>query len=164
VASSVAAGGNPASERSGTPRRDLLVDPAPCHHSTAEVRNPPRDATLIHVKDRLARGSQNQPPPARPFGALSLDRPPSPLASGTAAPTGVSPSPQDAYPPAQVALLVEQVGVKKATLPAVPTVALGLLAGAFIASGAMFSTLVMTDNPLGLGPGRLLGGLASPSG
>jgi formate transporter len=72
----------------------------------------------------------------------------------------VSPSPQDAYPPAQVALLVEQVGVKKATLPALPTVALGLLAGAFIAFGAMFSTLVMTDNPLGLGPGRLLGGLA----
>jgi formate/nitrite transporter len=72
----------------------------------------------------------------------------------------VSPSPQDAYPPAQVAVLVEQVGVKKATLPAVPTLALGLLAGAFIAFGAMFSTLVMTDSPLGLGPGRLLGGLA----
>ena len=89
-----------------------------------------------------------------------MDRPTSPLASGTAAPAAVSPSPQDAYPPAQVALLVEQVGVKKATLPAVPTLALGLLAGAFIAFGAMFSTLVMTDNPLGLGPGRLLGGLA----
>ena len=89
-----------------------------------------------------------------------MDRPPSPLASGTAAPSAVSPSPQDAYPPAQVALLVEQVGVKKATLPAVPTLALGLLAGAFIAFGAMFSTLAMTDNPLGLGPGRLLGGLA----
>jgi hypothetical protein len=72
----------------------------------------------------------------------------------------VSPSPQDAYPPAQVAHLVEQVGVKKATLPAVPTLALGLLAGAFIAFGAMFSTLVLTDNPLGFGPGRLLGGLA----
>jgi formate/nitrite transporter len=89
-----------------------------------------------------------------------VDRPTSPLASGTAAPAAVSPSPQDAYPPAQVALLVEQVGVKKATLPAVPTLALGLLAGAFIAFGAMFSTLVMTDNPLGFGPGRLLGGLA----
>jgi formate transporter len=89
-----------------------------------------------------------------------VDRPSSPLASGTTAPTAVSPSPQDAYPPAQVALLVEQVGAKKATLPAVPTLALGLLAGAFIAFGAMFFTLVMTDNPLGLGPGRLLGGLA----
>jgi formate transporter len=73
---------------------------------------------------------------------------------------GVSPSPQDAYPPAQIALLVQQVGVKKATLPAVPTLALGLLAGAFIAFGAMFFTLVMTDNSMGLGPGRLLGGLA----
>jgi formate/nitrite transporter len=77
-----------------------------------------------------------------------------------AAPPAVSPSPQDAYPPAQIALLVEQVGVKKAILPAVPTLALGLLAGAFIAFGAMFFTLVMTDNPMGLGPGRLLGGLA----
>jgi formate/nitrite transporter len=83
-----------------------------------------------------------------------------PLANESATPTAVSPSPQDAYPPAQVALLVEQVGVRKATLPVVPTLALGLLAGAFIAFGAMFSTLVMTDNPLGLGPGRLLGGLA----
>jgi formate/nitrite transporter len=59
-----------------------------------------------------------------------------------------------------VALLVEQVGVKKATMPLVETLALGLLAGAFIAFGAMFYTLVVTDNPLGFGPGRLLGGLA----
>ena len=77
-----------------------------------------------------------------------------------AEPLQVSSSPQDAYPPAQIALLVEQVGVRKATLPAVPMLALGLLAGAFIAFGAMFFTLVMTDNPMGLGPGRLLGGLA----
>ena len=89
-----------------------------------------------------------------------MDRPSSPLASRTAAPAAVSPSPQDAYPPAQVAHLVEQVGVKKATLPLVETLALGLLAGAFIAFGAMFCTLVMTGNPLGFGPGRLLGGLA----
>jgi formate transporter len=77
-----------------------------------------------------------------------------------ATPLTISASPQDAYPPAQIALLVEQVGVRKATLPAVPMLALGLLAGAFIAFGAMFFTLVMTDNPMGLGPGRLLGGLA----
>jgi formate transporter len=89
-----------------------------------------------------------------------VDRLSSPLASRTAAPAAVSPSPQDAYPPAQVALLVEQIGVKKATLPLVETLALGLLAGAFIAFGAMFYTLVSTDNPLGFGPGRLLGGLA----
>ena len=70
------------------------------------------------------------------------------------------PSPQDAYPPAQVARLVEQVGVKKATLPAVQTLTLGVLAGAFIAFGAMSFTLVMTGSELGLGPSRLLGGLA----
>ena len=89
-----------------------------------------------------------------------MDRPSSPLASRTAAPAAISPSPQDAYPPAQVALLGEQVGVKKATLPAVPTLALGVLAGAFIAFGAMFSTLALTGSPLGLGPGRVLAGLA----
>jgi formate transporter len=42
----------------------------------------------------------------------------------------------------------------------VETLALGVLAGAFIAFGAMFSTLVATDNPLGFGPSRLLAGLA----
>ena len=89
-----------------------------------------------------------------------MDRPSSPLASRTAAPAAISPSPQDAYPPAQVALLVEQVGVKKATLPAVPTLALGVLAGAFIAFGAMFSTLALTGSPLGFGPSRVLAGLA----
>jgi len=73
---------------------------------------------------------------------------------------GVSPHPQDAYPPAQVARLVEQVGVKKANLPIVPTLMLGLLAGAFIAFGAMYYTVVMTGSTLGFGPARLLGGVA----
>ena len=72
----------------------------------------------------------------------------------------ILPSPQDAYPPAQIARLVEQVGVKKATLPSVQTLALGLLAGALIAFGAMYFTLVMTGSPLGFGPSRMLGGLA----
>ena len=72
----------------------------------------------------------------------------------------ISPSPQDAYPPEQVARLVEQVGVKKATMPAVQTLALGMLAGAFIAFGAMYFTLVMTGSPLGFGPSRMIGGLA----
>jgi formate/nitrite transporter len=75
-------------------------------------------------------------------------------------PVAVSPSPQDAYPPAQIAHLVEQVGVKKATLPLVPTLTLGLLAGVFIAFGAMYFTLVMTGTEAGLGPARLLGGVA----
>ena len=37
---------------------------------------------------------------------------------------------------------------------------LGILAGAFIAFGAMFFTLVMTDHNMGFGPARLLGGVA----
>lgn len=66
----------------------------------------------------------------------------------------------DAYAPAQIAELVEQVGERKAGLPLLSTLVLGLLAGAFIAFGAMFFTLVVTDSALGLGPTRLLGGLA----
>lgn len=66
----------------------------------------------------------------------------------------------DAYTPAKIAELVENIGVKKAVLPATPTITLGLLAGAYISFGAMFYTLVMTDPNLGLGPSRLLGGIA----
>jgi formate/nitrite transporter len=45
-------------------------------------------------------------------------------------------------------------------MPVIQTVMLGVLAGAFIAFGAMFFTLVMSGSPLGFGPGRLLGGFA----
>lgn len=66
----------------------------------------------------------------------------------------------DAYSPAEVAERVERIGVAKAKLPFLQTFVLGLLAGAFIAFGAMFFTLVMTESGLGLGPARLLGGMA----
>ena len=66
----------------------------------------------------------------------------------------------DAYKPEKIAELVESVGVKKAVLPMLQTVTLGLLAGAFIAFGAMLFTLVMTEPNLGFGPSRLLGGIA----
>jgi formate/nitrite transporter len=66
----------------------------------------------------------------------------------------------DAYAPAQIAHLVESAGVRKAALPALQTVTLGVLAGAFIAFGAMFFTVTVTDSALGLGATRLLGGLA----
>jgi formate transporter len=72
----------------------------------------------------------------------------------------VTASPQDAYPPAQIARLVGEVGVRKATMPVIQTTMLGVLAGAFIAFGAMHFTLVMTGTALGFGPARLLGGLA----
>jgi formate transporter len=75
--------------------------------------------------------------------------------------SAITANPLEAYPPAQMARLVEQVGVKKATLPILQTLVLGLLAGAFIAFGAMYFTLTMTGSgALGFGPARLLGGVA----
>ena len=66
----------------------------------------------------------------------------------------------DAYTPAKIAERIEASGVAKAELPFVKLAALGLLAGAFIAFGAMLFTVTMTGNTLGFGPGRLLGGVS----
>ncbi len=66
----------------------------------------------------------------------------------------------DAYAPAEIAQRVENAGVAKAGLAAVPTLVLATLAGAFIAFGAMLYVVVITDSGLGFGPERLLGGLA----
>lgn len=66
----------------------------------------------------------------------------------------------DAYSPKQIAELVKNVGIKKANLPTLQTITLGILAGAFIAFGAMFYTVVITDSNLGFGPTRFLGGVA----
>ncbi len=74
--------------------------------------------------------------------------------------TPPAPNAFDAYKPAEMAALVARVGVAKARLPALQTVTLGLMAGAFIAFGGMFYTLAITDSGLGFGPTRLLGGLA----
>ena len=68
-------------------------------------------------------------------------------------------SSHDPYAPAEIAHLVENIGVRKAALPLLPLVVLGILAGAFIAFGAMFFTLSITDSALGFGPTRLIGGL-----
>lgn len=56
--------------------------------------------------------------------------------------------------------MVENAGVKKAALPVLQILVLAVLAGAFIAFGGMFFTVAITDAGLGLGPTRLLGGLA----
>ncbi len=69
-------------------------------------------------------------------------------------------SPIDAYTPKQIAELVNNIGINKANLPLLQIATLGILAGAFIAFGAMFYTMVVTDSTLGLGPTRLLGGIA----
>lgn len=72
----------------------------------------------------------------------------------------VTPSPMDAYPPAQMAQLVEEVGVRKTHLATLPTLMLAVLAGAFISFGALFFTIVTTNSTLGYGPTRLFGGIA----
>jgi formate/nitrite transporter len=66
----------------------------------------------------------------------------------------------EAYTPSEIARLVETRGVSKARGALVPTFALGVLAGAFIALGAVLSTVVGTDSAVGLGPTRWLAGLA----
>jgi formate/nitrite transporter len=66
----------------------------------------------------------------------------------------------DAYTPAKIAERVEAAGVAKANLPLLQLATLGILAGAFIAFGAMWFTVTMTGSTLGFGPGRLLSGIA----
>ncbi|MFM8981241.1 MAG: formate/nitrite transporter family protein [Planctomycetia bacterium] len=61
----------------------------------------------------------------------------------------------------QLALAAEAAGVRKAAAPARQLLALGVLAGAFIALGAWFSLTVATGSgALPWGVGRLLAGLA----
>lgn len=74
-------------------------------------------------------------------------------------PTGV-----DAYKPAEVAIRIEEAGVRKATLPAVPLLTLSVLAGAFIALGAAAFTAVLAGTTPGFGPARLLGGITFSTG
>ncbi len=67
----------------------------------------------------------------------------------------------DALLPAEIAEKAEGVGVSKARLDAVSLVALAVLAGAFIALGAMFATTVLAgaDGVLPFGVSRLLAGI-----
>jgi formate transporter len=66
----------------------------------------------------------------------------------------------EAYTPAEIARLVETRGVTKARGAIIPTFMLGILAGAFIALGAVLSTVVATGSSLGIGPTRWLAGFA----
>lgn len=66
----------------------------------------------------------------------------------------------DAYAPAEMARRVEETGVRKAEMGLGSMLPLAVLAGAFIAMGAAFSTVAATDPRLGYGPARLLSGLA----
>ena len=65
----------------------------------------------------------------------------------------------DAYAPGDMAARVEAGGVAKANLDMATILALAVLAGAFIALGANFATIVLTDTGVGYGLSRLAGGL-----
>jgi formate/nitrite transporter len=66
----------------------------------------------------------------------------------------------DAYAPAEIARKVHDIGVVKARLPLGDSFALAVLAGAFIALGAAFSTVATTGSTLPFGLTRVIGGVA----
>lgn len=66
----------------------------------------------------------------------------------------------DAHPPADIARKIETLGVSKARMPTLRTLLLAVLAGAFIALGALLYTITITNPGLGFGPTRLLGGIS----
>lgn len=66
----------------------------------------------------------------------------------------------DAYQPKEIAARLENAGMTKVAAGALQLFVLAILAGAFIAFGAMVFTVTITGSEFGLGPTRLLGGLA----
>lgn len=67
----------------------------------------------------------------------------------------------DAYSPKEIASRIENVGVSKSTSDPIRIFALSILAGSFIALGAIFFTVVTYDSAgVAAGLMRLLGGLA----
>ncbi|MDK3074692.1 formate/nitrite transporter family protein [Sedimentitalea sp. JM2-8] len=68
-------------------------------------------------------------------------------------------SSHDAYGPAKIALLVEDVGIAKARLPLFQMFVLAILAGAFIGFGAAAYSAVMSGIDPAFGPHKLLGGV-----
>jgi formate transporter len=66
----------------------------------------------------------------------------------------------DAYAPDEMARRVQTVGLAKANLDPLTTFALAVVAGAFVALGAAFSTVAMAETGAGYSTTRLLGGLA----
>jgi formate/nitrite transporter len=70
-------------------------------------------------------------------------------------PTGL-----DAYKPAEIGPLIEAAGVAKTKLPLLSLAALGGLAGAFIAFGALFYLAVLSGADPAYGPVRAAAGIA----
>ncbi|MBI5144304.1 MAG: formate/nitrite transporter family protein [Candidatus Omnitrophica bacterium] len=66
----------------------------------------------------------------------------------------------DAYSPTEIAARVETIGVGKANLNFLAKFTLAMLAGVFIAFGAVLFTLVVHDSKLSFGLTQLIGGLS----
>jgi len=64
----------------------------------------------------------------------------------------------DAYSPREIAGRLEAVSLAKAATPLLSLVMLGVLAGAFIGLGALFSVIVLSDPALGFAASRVLAG------
>jgi formate transporter len=79
--------------------------------------------------------------------------------------TGPAPAPAppifslNAYSPAEIQAAIEQVGVKKANMPFLPSFMLAAVAGGSIGLGALYYTIVASDAGLSFATGRVLGGL-----
>ena len=67
--------------------------------------------------------------------------------------------PFDAYSPRQIAERVEAACVAKAATPLFSLAMLGVLAGAFIGLGALYSVIVLSDASLGVAAARVLAGV-----
>jgi formate/nitrite transporter len=76
----------------------------------------------------------------------------------------IDPTGLDAYKPSEVAERIEEAGVRKAALHALPLATLSVLAGVFIALGAAAFTAAMAGATPGYGPERILGGLVFSTG
>ncbi len=65
----------------------------------------------------------------------------------------------DAFSPTEIAAKVNSIGVAKARLPVLRMFMLAVLAGAFIALGALYFTVVRSDASLGFAVRQVLGGV-----
>jgi formate transporter len=65
----------------------------------------------------------------------------------------------NAYGPAEIQDAIENVGVKKANMPFLPSFMLAVVAGGSIGFGALYYTIVASDIGLGFAATRVVGGL-----
>src|SRR3954464_5438669 len=65
----------------------------------------------------------------------------------------------NAYSPAEIQEAIEKVGVKKATMPFLPSFMLAVVAGGSIGLGALYYTIVARDPDLSFATIRVVGGL-----